>query len=397
MQTIKPSTRNLGMAAGLAAGLLALWLFGIHGTGRAGGYWDGANIDMRYLYSAGRDWLQGVTPHDPQAFVARASELHGREMMTFAYPPHAAPLCVALALLSWPQAMVMMSALNVLGMLGLAWTVYQMTKSEEGGSLPAWLAFFVTAATVGNPFASHVLWMGQTSILAGCAIALSLLFKQRGQWILAGMALAVASMKPQLALAPVVYFVFARQWKALQAAGVALLVFALLPMFVSGPLGTYREWLSALDAYRADWATALGFRHVFGISSTLHQTGLDWSLPPWTCALAAPVLALRASGFRTIDIAALLFGATWLLGYCHDYDLACIGLLLASAVTSTENRKVQLLVVGLAFVLFFPQRILQQADLALLARTREAALLGMTLVITHRCRSRSCGIRDGAG
>lgn len=390
MPTISPSVRRKSMAAGVGVGLLALWVFGIQGIGRASGYWEGAGVDMQYLFSAGRDWLQGVTPHDPEGFVARASERHGRELLTFAYPPHAAPLCVALALLSWPQAMVLMSALNVLGMLVLAWTTHQLTKDGETDSLPAWLLFFLAAAIVGNPFASHVLWMGQTSILAGCAIALAVLFRQRGQWLLAGIALAVAAMKPQLALAPLLYFVFARQWKILQVAGAAVIVFAMLPMLVSGPFGTYREWLAAMDAYRADWAMALGFRHVFGISSTLHEAGLGWGLPPWTPALVAPLLALRPAGFRPIDTIALLLGSTWLLGYSHDYDLACVGLLLASAATSTENRRVQLLVVGLALVLFFPQRIFQQADLSLAARSRELALLGMTGIVVCLRSSNRC-------
>src|SRR5262249_26330169 len=107
----------------LVAGLAALMLFGIVGAGRQPGGWA---MDLRVFHAAGRTWLDGESPYDR---VQSTSTSGGaREAGSFASPPVAAPLFMALGLMSEDAAMRLLRVLDLAAVGLLAWMAARMAR-----------------------------------------------------------------------------------------------------------------------------------------------------------------------------------------------------------------------------------------------------------------------------
>ncbi len=379
----------------VAAAGIALAAFGVLGVGRAGGL-AASNFDMRYLHLAGEMWSAGQSPYDGAAFTQLASERFGLEAGAFAYPPQSAPLAIALGAMDFRAAQWLMTTLNLAALAALAWLALKLAPAPAPPSRAHSAARAIALAVLlGNPFASHVVWMGQTSLLAAAAAlgAWRCLRVDRQVW--SGVLLGLATIKPQLASFVVLWFLLERRWLPLAIGAATAMACALWPMLSVGVEATWLGWRAALDEYQRNSVAATGFRHVFGLRSTLYGLGIDTTLFAWLAPLAVLALHRLRARLAPDDPAPLLFAIGALALYAHDYDLAASIVLCAPlAERSLGRTRLQVALLVLAGVLFFPQRIWQRFELGELARTRELALLALTtLHVVLAARERSPGAR----
>jgi Glycosyltransferase family 87 len=197
MLTVK---RNVGLILVLGS-IASLICFGIVGIGRAGGASYGFGFDFAVLYAAGRTWLEGANPYNHNELSRSVAGIEGIGSLKgfgFFYPPQSAAFFITTALFSFPVAKVVWLGFNLLSIAAIvAMTVssinqYQQKKRDNIGR---WL---MAAVAIGNPFTTHIVWMGQTSLVAFAATMAAWFFSNKNKSILAGICLGLASFKPQM-------------------------------------------------------------------------------------------------------------------------------------------------------------------------------------------------------
>jgi hypothetical protein len=386
----------------LIAACFALTLFGIVGVGRGGGHFS---ADMRYLYVAGELWHEQKTPYNADVFKilmrSRADIISG----AFAYPPNSAPFALLLASTPIPTANIMMATMNVAALgcivfysLHAQKLIPQHTDCDAAYYIP--LALVSAAIIVGNPFSSHVVWLGQTTLLAVAFTLLSWLLAHSKHNVMAGIFLAFGAFKPQLVFLFSLWFFFERRWSTLLAAACTTAILSAWPIMTTGIDGSWIAWLSALKAYQGDAYNVLNFKHVFGIRSLLHSVEIN--APPLIliAGLAATMLYLTRDRYEYLNLPGPLFAISALLIYAHDYDLAAVTIMALPLLLAVRKKTFpQLLLLTSAFILFFPQRILQYAGIGAVVRSREIALVCILLtfaIISTSTQARSFAVRPRA-
>lgn len=178
-------------------------------------------LDFRSFYTVGTAVLQGMNPYDrPALDEAIASKLPGDQpLVGYAYPPPTLPLMAAFAHLPLEQAQIAWAwfqfGLLLLGMLLLFRALQVPLGSPAGVLITAtfWLSAPVKAVFVWGQFD------GIRVALLGAAVY-CLLRSRPGQ---AGVSIALAALAKVYPAAYFVVFVLRRQWRAL-IAGLLVLV-----------------------------------------------------------------------------------------------------------------------------------------------------------------------------
>jgi hypothetical protein len=212
--------------------------------------------DGRFFYLAARMFLAGESPYDLERFRARlhetaqrypdaGTELH-TEIESYVYPPASLIVFAPLALLDYPAARQLFSLLNVLLIPLAAW---MFVVFFDSASLARQRALTLAAIVVGIlhfSFATTLI-LAQCDIVILVALAGTLLALQR-RWVPVAVACgAIALVKPQLALIPILaIIVYDRAWReGLMLLG-AVALSNLLALLVIYHPGLAREMLDAL-------------------------------------------------------------------------------------------------------------------------------------------------------
>ncbi len=199
--------------------LAALICLGILGVGRSGE----SSFDFAVMYAGGRAWLEGANPYNQNELnqvVARLKEfpLSTLDDSPFSYPPQSAAFFVTLGLFSFYYAKLGWLVLNLLSVAAIvAMTVYSINRRVQNNEDPVVNGVMV-AFIIGNPLTTNVLWEGQTSLIVVAATMAAWVFGQQKKWWLAGLCLAIGSIKPQVCILVVVWFLLQRNWKILAVA-----------------------------------------------------------------------------------------------------------------------------------------------------------------------------------
>ncbi|HEY8156969.1 MAG TPA: glycosyltransferase family 87 protein [Myxococcota bacterium] len=193
--------------------------------------------DFSIYYTAARAAQGGVDPYS----------VEGPSQRSYVYPPGFAALVAPLALLPFPVAAVLWTALGLAAVLTSLWLCLDLLGISRGpvawtvGGLALLCSGRMLDSELGNGQANHWVLLG----LAACAWLLA-----RGRPALGGLALSLAIVAKVTPLLLAVYLVGKREWRALAGLSAGLLAFgALLPALAFGPRG-------ALDANLA-WADAM--------------------------------------------------------------------------------------------------------------------------------------------
>jgi Glycosyltransferase family 87 len=374
----------------IAAALVALSAFGIVGLGRDGFF----NFDGQVLWAAGRTWLQGANPYDYPSLARAAEGIPGMDVsqVRFFYPPQASALCVPLGLFPYAVARWVWLAFNLAAiatMVGLACGVVR----EETPNRRVLGAGVLAAVLIGNPFTAHVVWMGQTSLVAFAATFAAWRFAGSSRWLAAGICLGLASYKPQICMFVVLWLLLERNWRVLLTSGLAAATLSLYPIISQGPLGALLAWRNGVSSGYGLEFNLPSFSHKVGLESLLYGAGLSVSAGALLAVgiLLTVVLWRYRTRLLHNDILGLLMAITFIFsGYLHDYDYVALAPIYISlwrlAPTSLAATISSLILVALLFV---PQRLLHVIAIPVLEQWRTVVIIALAGIILFLGVSRS--------
>jgi hypothetical protein len=367
----------------LAAAVLALVCFGVVGVGREGMQ----GFDGRVLFAAGRAWLMGLNPYDHAQLVRAVAGLPDMNLdgMQFLYPPQSGAMCAVLGLFPYAIARLAWLVFNLVSVAAIAWGTVSLLRSRPGGEDDRLGQWVVAAAFVACPFTAHVVFMGQTTIVAFAATMGAWLLSRSGRRIAAGLCLGLASYKPQVSILVIVWFLLERDWRTLLVAAVTGLVLALVPMVEQGPLGTFLAWRTGVQQNYDLQFNLPGAPHKIGLESLLAAAGV--ALPgvaSSAMALLFTVLVwLRRDRIAPEDRLGLLMVVTFTFSrHLHDYDFVGLAPVFASLWWwSRQRASLAPVLLGLPVLLFIPQRLVRHLDVPVALHWRTLVVPAIALAI----------------
>ncbi|MFM9978424.1 MAG: glycosyltransferase family 87 protein [Sphingomonadaceae bacterium] len=289
-----------------------------------------------------RDW---ATLYDRAAFTAYQAQVFGAfGPRSFSYPPPAFPLIQLFALPPYRVALV----LWLIATAALFALAARRWWPQRAGSF--WLALLTPAALVN-------LWTAHFGFVFGALWLIAFTVLDRRP-LLAGAAIGLFAMKPQLAVLIPLVLLLRGEWRAIGAAiacvcvtcGATLAVYgrAAWTEFLFGAAGTQMAFIDAKGAAFAKLSTSA--------ATAILDVGGSWSLALTVQGvLAALGIALVTIAARhrvpTRDLALLTATATLLvLPYALAYDLTVVALGALIVMTDARATRVDRALASLGFV-----------------------------------------------
>jgi hypothetical protein len=343
-------------------------MFGYIGIGRSSEF----AFDYKVLHDAGRSWLSGSSPYitDPD--------------WPFAYPPHSAFIFVPLSLLTFESARIGMSVVIVAAIASIALMTCRTIARETGGYCET-KCLLMTAFIIANPFTLHNVWMGQTTLLVLASMMGAWTFSRDNRWVLSGVCLGFAGIKPHLSLLLFAWFLLERNWRVLAASAVTALVMSAYPFLSLGPIESVRSWIAdGLGGYLSSGANTAGYRHVLGVHSLLGAAGID--LPKSLFKLSGLGLAfvvwMNRKSIDSFSVLGILLGVSLTLVYGHDYDyVLLIPLFTSLLIYANQRPNLWLLLTGLVLLIFVPQRLVRILGVPVLNHWRTLVVAALTVLV----------------
>jgi len=253
--------------------------------------------DFKYLYVIGECWLERQSPYDVPTFRAHwlchFSEITAAAAGGIAVPPWAILWCAPVALVPFATAGLIFAALNVGAFtLSLLFTA-RLVFGDRSGHVPwdrpaVWVALAVCCLVGGVPAS---LLLGQTGIfaLAGALGLIDLLRRRRARWY-APFLMLLVSMKPPIALLPVLYVALSGGLIEVLVGGLVVVALAAFLFLRLQPLeGFWKDFRDSTIGYTHSDANRPP--RVGGMHSLLMDTPLS-AVPPSIWILIGVALAV---------------------------------------------------------------------------------------------------------
>ena len=354
----------------LVVTISALIAFGVLGSGVK---------DSKFIYVAGLTWLQGSNAYDPLLASQASDGLISPNRYNFAYPPQISPLALLMGVFPWDKAHAVITLINF---IFLGWLIYFCCQFVRRGTVkslndvsetPLWL---IPALIICSPFTMRVISMGQTTLVVAASLSGSWYFYNRKRWLPSGILLAVATIKPQISLLVIIWFLLERQWKILSTAAVAALGLSLIPMLITGPIDVFVEWISAVRGYKSGIHNSLGYYDVFGLQNLLYTLGIKLPVLLPIATLLTGLMWWMKSRLIQDDIFAIILCISFLFGFSHNYDLVALAPLIPAFWRHLQNQGTKdLIPLGLLAGMLFPRRFLIPLNIEILLHLRVLILL----------------------
>jgi len=358
----------------LAIGLGVLTASGIFGMGRHG-VWG---MDLAVFQAAGRSWLAGESPYE-RSSLDRHFPRAEAYLPAFASPPLAAPFYMGLALLSEDAAMRLLHVLDVVAIGVLGWITARMAlEPVTPGLQPATrgVMWYFPALFAISTFTIQTLWLGQVSLICATALQAAWFFDRKQRPVRGGLCLAVAGIKPQLLMLPLLWFLLGRRWRLILVSGAVAGLLMAYPLALHGPVAEMKAWLAAVQDYRTHEPNRLGSCYVVGLPSLVAAAGgPEMDLTLLGIMVTAALWWLRSRVCED-DVPALLALVTLGLVYGHDLDLVYLAPLAVSLALHLRGRPAAGLLVAALVVLFFiPSRLICPLGLPVVGQWRSVICL----------------------
>jgi alpha-1,2-mannosyltransferase len=166
----------------------------------------------------------------------------------FVNPPHLVLAFTPLGLLPLETGFLVWTALGVALVAAIAWMLWRAPAASwtraERLAVVGWL--------VGFPAMGIAFWQGAFSVLVAAGVAGTWYGLARGRDAGSGLALVVASMKPQAMGGPALAVLLARRWRAIVAAALAGAGLALAATVALG-VSTWPDYLRLLSEHTASY------------------------------------------------------------------------------------------------------------------------------------------------
>ncbi len=309
--------------------ILSLVSFGIIGVGRGD---TSAFADVRYYYTAGGMFASGLNPYDIQGFREYAGKLGlDANLSGYVYPPHSLILWLPLSWLPFDAARFVVTGTNFFLILSIAVLMaraYLLRVPLDGSNWQTAGAVFVAAIIVGNPFATHLIWTGQNGILILACLLIALHEIKEGRFTVAGVCLALASVKPQLSVLVITWVLFAGHFRAIGVMILTIVALSLIPIATLGPT-ILMDWMRSLSAYQLEAASALPYMttlksFLLGVFPAV-PSKLLLALP--LVGVASAIALARLPALRDLtptEVLALLLLGSLLFIQGRDYEIAVL-------------------------------------------------------------------------
>jgi hypothetical protein len=292
-----------------------------------------ADIDFRFIWTAGKLWALGVDPYSPRfTALGRAMFPTGNDIAYWLYPPQWWAISRPLAAFSVEKALAIWRGFNavllIAASLALALAVRRVRPET-----PPWAVVLLIAVMSLMEGTAQTLMLGQTSIMVFsgfCLMGLALLASRQGPMV-AGLVLLL--LKPQFAVPIIVCLVITRKWRlpvviALAVTGLAslpqIMHFGLLPT-LKGMLGNMALH-GQLSSNRPE--NLIGFSHlVWWATGASLSNAADIALD-FIATMALGLMICRRHGLDERDGAALgisLIACGMFFLPLHEYDTVALG------------------------------------------------------------------------
>lgn len=358
----------------LATGFAVLIAFGMAGVTRHG-LWA---MDLEVFQAAGRTWLDGESPYD-RAALDRHYPRTEVYLPAFASPPATAPFFMGLGLMSERTAKRVLDLLSLLAVGILGWLTARMAREPiDPRFQPASTRVFwyFPALFALSSFTFQTVWLGQISLITATALQAVWYLDRKRRPIAGGVCLALASLKPQIMLLPLIWLVLEKRWRMILVSGVVAGIFMAYPLIRGGPIAEMRAWMAAVQDYKTHDPNRLGACFVVGLPSLVVAAGgpaMDLTL---TGVLLTVVLWAGRRRICADDVPALLALGGLGIVYGHDLDFVYLAPLAVSLALHLRGRPTAgWVVAGLTAVFFVPSRFVCQFGLPLLSQWRSAICL----------------------
>jgi hypothetical protein len=370
--------RNAVAVAVLLAALAGLIVSGVFG--KFLNRWPGGAPDFIWMYAAGRCWIQGADPYNAgQIRTAIESVQHYSNTGAFSYPPQSSALFVPLATLNWPAARACWTGLQFIALAMIVTITTRMIwKRSRDANLANFGAALVAAFALANPNSLYIVWAGQTSLIFLAAGMAAWFLAQRSMYWAAGVALAIASMKPQQCAFIFLWFLLARHWKTLAYACGAILAFCAYPAVKLGLAEIFIDWLRSIRTYSQFNDVA----HTQNLQSLLVSAGIPSPDLSLAGVLAVLILWANRGRFMKEDTLALLLGLQLLFLMAHIYDyVGIIPLLALLWIYAADTPKLWIPAAGLVIAFHIPLRLLMLFHSDVLFNWRVIVLAAMVVTV----------------
>jgi hypothetical protein len=198
---------------------------------------------------------------------------------------------------------------------------------------------------------------------------------------------AIATIKPQLSILVILWFILDRRWRILGVAAGTILLLCLIPAIVSGPFQLPLDWFSALAVYKSQPPNSLGWIGQAGLQNAIYLlTGIALpNLFPLAIGITLVLWGLR-SQLLLNDIFGVLPMLSLLFGYGHYYDVIVLSALVPLFWRHMRQQSpAKLLTLSLLFALVatFLHPLLNLPDFAfrMLLAVRSLILLGLGILL----------------
>lgn len=365
----------------------------IGGVGRYGTFGTGG--DHAYFAAAGTAWNSGHTPYKQDELQQACTQFyhqttHEAPQLTssFAYPPNIYPYTLLASEPNYQTALVLTGALNLLAAIALSASAYLLfrmfTINDKDRPLSMLYSFIATSLILVSPFASHNIWMSQTSLLATSLFVIGWMIAHRGYVWVGCVVLSLGLFKPNLGivLAPIALIRWPKQFLITSLCiGIAC---AAYPFIHQGPVRSITDWLHAAGEYANAKQNKLTFRHSFGMKSLFAQLGLN---PAMAYVMLTPIIALVYANRKRLnayDALAIALFIPVLFVKAHDYDLVAASAGIVCLCARTRHSPVGFgLVLAMTFILYTPSRLVFSFELGTLVdRYRELVAYAMLVLLT---------------
>jgi hypothetical protein len=196
---------------------------------------------------------EGANPYGQEVTDIIQRQMYGRlalpteDQIAFAYPLSVMALIAPLALLPLPLAQTLWMLLLLVSLLIFLFSVPRVT----GWQPPVWLLALTVIFGIGLYPNAWALLLGQASIVVALLLVLTWWSLQKEQWTLAGIFLALTTVKPQMVFLVVpwllLWTILGRRWRMIGSFAVSFAALTAMPMIwlPDWPL----EWLAAASRY----------------------------------------------------------------------------------------------------------------------------------------------------
>jgi len=358
----------------LAAGLTTLIAFGMVGVARHG-LWA---MDFEVFHAAGRTWLAGESPYD-RAALDRHFPREQAYLPAFASPPAIAPFFMGLALMSQRAAMRLLDVLGLVAVGLLGWITARMAREPITPGLQpasAKVFWYFPALFAFSSFTFQTVWLGQVSLITATALQAAWYLDRKRRPVAGGVCLALASLKPQIMMLPLVWFLLEKRWRMVLVSGLAAGLLMTYPLLRGGPIAETKAWIAAVRDYKTHEPNRLGSCFVVGLPSLVAAAGgpsLDLTVPGIILTVILWVFRRRIC---PDDVPALLALGGLGIVYGHDLDFVYLAPLAVSLALHLRGRPAAgWLVAGLTALFFIPSRFVCQFGMPLVSQWRSAICL----------------------